>query len=148
VESPALPNNVVAPYLPRKYTCNGADIPPPLRFNKIPHGTHEIAVIILDTEPIHKKLSINWIATGINPNLHELNPNKLPATITISPNSEGQRRYTICPPPGPPQEYFITIFTLPRHITLNPRHNANTTRKQILRSAASQYLLSFSSQHH
>ena len=36
--------------IPAKYTCDGADVSPPLQWNKVPEGTKSIALICDDPD--------------------------------------------------------------------------------------------------
>jgi phosphatidylethanolamine-binding protein (PEBP) family uncharacterized protein len=99
--------------LPARYTCDGADTPPPLRWSGIPAGTAELQLYVLKIEPEHGHLIFNWAVAGINPKLHGLLGGKLPAGAVTGLNSNGKARYEVCPPNKVSEGYVIVLLALP-----------------------------------
>ncbi len=58
--------------LPSRYTCDGADVSPPLRWSAPPSGTRTLVLrfVDLDTHPRF----LHWSVTGLPPGLRGLSP--------------------------------------------------------------------------
>jgi len=100
--------------IPSKYTCQGADINPPLSIDGIPEGTTSLAVIMEDPDaPVG--IWDHWIVWNIHP------------TSTIAegsvPGIQGlndfiQAKYGgPCPPSGI-HRYFFKVFALDTYLDL------------------------------
>lgn len=102
-------------FIPEKYTCDGDDISPPLKWTAPPPGTRSIALICEDPDaPVGTW--VHWVLYGLPPSATEL-PEGVPGTETL-PNGARQgindfRRVGYggpCPPPGPPHRYFFRLY--------------------------------------
>lgn len=108
--------NIVSPAfknmqpIPRKYTCEGSDISPPLSFSQIPSEAKSLALIVDDPDA-PKGTFDHWIAWNIPTTTHSLSEG---ARV---PN-EGRNGFGVshyrgpCPPPGSPHRYFFKIYAL------------------------------------
>ncbi|HIH12043.1 TPA: YbhB/YbcL family Raf kinase inhibitor-like protein [Candidatus Woesearchaeota archaeon] len=107
--------------IPKKYTCDGENINPPLSFQNIPKNTQSLVITITDPDipqEIKEKMGLHvfdhWIVYNIPP-ITEIKENAknigLPGL-----NSRGQPAYTgPCPPPQyepKVHRYFFTIYAL------------------------------------
>jgi hypothetical protein len=123
ISSPAVPSGGS---IPVQYTCSGRDIPPPMVWAKIPAGTAELALFLLDlghTEPaagggLTAKVTVGWALRGLSPTLHGLAAGKLPHGAI-----PGHQRYTICPPKGGTGEYLFRLYALPSRFSAPPNVN-------------------------
>ncbi|XGC80787.1 YbhB/YbcL family Raf kinase inhibitor-like protein [Bdellovibrio bacteriovorus] len=65
--------------IPAKYTCQGDDISPPLRWRDIPTGTKSLALIVDDPDapdPAAPRLTwVHWVVYNIPPNIDSLPEN-------------------------------------------------------------------------
>jgi phosphatidylethanolamine-binding protein (PEBP) family uncharacterized protein len=114
----------------REYTCDGADRSPALHWSHIPHGTAELALFVLGSEPVNGSFYFNWALAGINPKLTGLPAGHLPAGTVTGRNSAGQTRYTLCPPTGRAETYLFVLYALPRTLSPTPGFNPATLRSQ------------------
>lgn len=138
--SPALNSaNVLAP----RYTCDGTNTSPPIRWSGIPAGTSELQLDILNLTPVNGTLYFDWAIAGINPTLHEIPAGKLPPATITGTNSNGQTKYSLCPPNGKAEAYVAVLFALPHHTNPKPGYNAFTQRLKTLHEAPYEALLSF-----
>ena len=88
--------------IPAKYTCDGIDVNPPLKFRNIPTGTKSL-VLIVDDPDAPMGTWIHWIVWNIPPT-EEIDEDTVPGIEGINDfnkNSYGG--------PCPPQAY-IDIF--------------------------------------
>jgi phosphatidylethanolamine-binding protein (PEBP) family uncharacterized protein len=140
IASPAFaPDGVI----PARYTCDGADTPPPLRWGGIPANTAELALYIIRLEPVHKHLVFAWAVAGINPKLHGLSGNKLPAGAVVGLNSNGNANYEVCLPKSAKEGYVTVLLALPRSEHPKPGFDATTQRIEALRQAEYEGFLVF-----
>ena len=59
VSSPAFEDGAT---IPKRYTGEGEDVSPPLKWGSLPHGTKEIALICEDPDAPTRKPFVHWVA--------------------------------------------------------------------------------------
>ncbi|RMD87665.1 MAG: YbhB/YbcL family Raf kinase inhibitor-like protein, partial [Candidatus Dadabacteria bacterium] len=123
-------------YIPRKYTCQGEDISPPLEVSDIPEGTLSLA-LIMDDPDAPMGVWVHWILWNISPddslNIEE---NTLPTGSIEGINSWGKRGYGgPCPPSGT-HRYMFKIYALDTTLNLSPH-----SRKEDLIAAMEGHIL-------
>ncbi len=103
--------------IPVKYTCDGPDLSPPLRWENLPEGTRSL-VLICDDPDAPMGTWVHWVAYGISPELNGLDEH-VPPTETVEAgfrqgqNSWGRLGYGgPCPPKGKPHRYFFKLFAV------------------------------------
>lgn len=113
LESPAFELNQM---IPKRYTCEGENLSPPLKFGELPNGTKSLVLIVDDPDAPMGTFD-HWVAWNIPGNLHELKEGaKLAEEGT---NGFGEKGYKgPCPPKGKPHRYFFTLFALDRELDL------------------------------
>jgi Raf kinase inhibitor-like YbhB/YbcL family protein len=96
--------------IPRKYTCEGTDVSPPLTFSGIPAGTQSLALIVDDPDAPMGTFD-HWIVWDIPANSTALAEGaRVPKQGT---NHFREKRYRgPCPPPGKPHRYFFKLYAL------------------------------------
>jgi Raf kinase inhibitor-like YbhB/YbcL family protein len=105
--SPAFENNEP---IPSEYTCDGAQLPPPLSWTKVPQGTRSIAILVEDPDA-PKGTFTHWLVTGIPPTTTSLTT-ALPSGASASKNDAGTLGYTgPCPPSGT-HRYAFRVYAL------------------------------------
>ncbi|MDB4955407.1 MAG: hypothetical protein JWO36_2976 [Myxococcales bacterium] len=103
--------------IPIEYTCEGADIPPPLSWTSPPPGTKSIAVIVEDPDAPNPKAPertwTHWIVTGVPADVTTLDAGGfVPEGTTFGTNDYGQRSWNgPCPPIGR-HRYFFKVYAL------------------------------------
>jgi len=98
--------------LPGRYTCDGADISPPLRWTAPPNGTRWLAlrVVDLDTHPQFR----HWYVTGIPVRLRAIPP--AARVGRAHRNDFGRVGYGgPCPPLGETHRYRFQLLALDAH---------------------------------
>ena len=107
IESPAFENHMP---IPKKYTCEGDDISPPLVFRDLPRGTKSLALIMDDPDAPSGTFD-HWIVWNLSPDTKTL-------AEDAKPKEEGTNHFRKtgyggpCPPPGKPHRYFFKAFAL------------------------------------
>ena len=127
--------------IPRKYTCDDADVSPPLAWSAAPAGTRSFALICDDPDaPVGTW--VHWVVWGISAASTEL-PEMVAATEAL-PGGARQglndfRRVGYggpCPPPGRPHRYFFKLYALDAELALGPR----ATKRDLLQAMAGHVL--------
>jgi len=106
--------------IPAKYTCDGSDISPPLRWDNVPKGTKSIA-LISDDPDAPMGTWVHWVMFNLPADTRELTEN-IPAD-EILPNGARQGITDFgrlgyggpCPPSGA-HRYFFKLYALDTQI--------------------------------
>lgn len=112
--------------IPMMYTCDGANITPPLSWGTVPPGTASLAVLVTDPDAPGGTF-FHWVAYNIPPGTTEIPagaPGKtvLPAGSVQGTNDFGHQGYGgPCPPPGRPHRYHFTIYALDTSLSVGGR---------------------------
>lgn len=123
-------------YIPRRYTCDGADVSLPVQWSGIPKGTAELAVFIVNLLPVHSKLFFDWAVTNLSPQSHGISAGALPPGAIVGRNSFGSTSYLICPAKRKIREYFfVKVAALPRPLAARPGFDAEKVYREAERSA-------------
>ncbi|MEJ7587264.1 MAG: YbhB/YbcL family Raf kinase inhibitor-like protein [Ferruginibacter sp.] len=131
VSSSAFENNGM---IPIKYTCDGADINPPLDIEHIPVEAKCLVLIVEDPGAV-PKTRVHWLAWNI-PVTHHLKENEIHGVQGINDSNE-QHYNGPCPPSGIHQ-YFFKIYALNNLLDLPESAN-----KQSLEIAMSDCIIGF-----
>ena len=111
VSSPAFAAGVA---IPRRFTCEGENLSPPLGWSGVPTGTVEVALVVDDPDA-PRGTYVHWVVVGIEPDRAELAEGTVPPGARQLRNSAGTATYTgPCPPSGPPHHYRFTVYALQR----------------------------------
>jgi hypothetical protein len=108
--------------IPSKYTCDGADVSPPLKWEAIPEGTKSIA-LISDDPDAPMGTWVHWVLYNLGPDTRELQEN-IPPDETL-PNGAKQGITDFgrigyggpCPPSGT-HRYYFKIYALDTTLNL------------------------------
>jgi len=107
VESSAFKHNEP---IPKKYTCEGKDISPPLKISNTPIPLVTFAIIVDDPDaPLGD--FVHWVAWNINDKETSI---KEGAEVPIQGRNDfGENKYRgPCPPPGKPHRYAFKVYAL------------------------------------
>ena len=97
--------------IPRKFTCEGEDVSPPLAWSDVPEGAVSLALVVDDPDAPSGTFT-HWLAWGIDPTAGGLGEGE-PAPVE-GLNDFGQVGWRgPCPPPGHgPHRYFFRLHGL------------------------------------
>jgi phosphatidylethanolamine-binding protein (PEBP) family uncharacterized protein len=109
--------------IPARYTCDGANIAPPLKWGAVPPGTHEVVLFALGVSASGKKSTVEWAMGGLNPELHKVGAGEVPSGAFLEQASDGKRHYSICPPAGQTQIYKFIVYAVPSLIKVTSKIN-------------------------
>jgi phosphatidylethanolamine-binding protein (PEBP) family uncharacterized protein len=102
--------------LPALYTCDGKSTSPALRWQGVPQGTAELALFVMNIQPVGGELFFDWAVAGLSPELEEIEAGKLPKGAVVGRNSFGKTGYEICPEGGG-ETYMFALFALPKRLS-------------------------------
>jgi phosphatidylethanolamine-binding protein (PEBP) family uncharacterized protein len=120
------------PVVARRYTCQGADTPPPLQWTGVPEGTKEFALFLLSTRPVHGRLFFDWAVAGLPGNLRALAGSGLPAGAIVGQNGFGRDGYSLCPAGGRPETYLFALYALPQKLSATTGFDPASVRTQAI----------------
>lgn len=119
--------------IPAKYTCQGQDISPPLKWSQVPDETQSLALIVDDPDA-PSGVFTHWVIFNLPPDSRELPEavpaaSQLPSSALQGKNDFGKIGYGgPCPPPGYPHRYLFTLYALDRQLDLK----AGSSKQQVL----------------
>jgi Raf kinase inhibitor-like YbhB/YbcL family protein len=115
--------------IPRRYTCDGEGLSPPLSIAGAPSATQELAVLVEDPDAPGGTF-VHWVAWGIDPAQGALAEAASPPGAGT--NGFGRDGYGgPCPPPGPAHRYVFTVFAVSRELDLRPGASADDLRRAV-----------------
>lgn len=119
--------------IPRKYTCDGTDISPPLRWENPPAGTKAFALIADDPDaPVGTW--VHWVIYDLPAVTKELAEGTPTSESLLNGAKQGVNDFRKvgyggpCPPSGPAHHYFFKLYALDMETSLKPR----ATKQQLL----------------
>jgi Raf kinase inhibitor-like YbhB/YbcL family protein len=120
--------------IPVKYTCDGEDVSPPLRWGDLPGGTNSIALISDDPDaPVGTW--VHWVLYKLPPDVKALPENIPPKKALENGAVQGTNDFRKlgyggpCPPRGT-HRYFFKIYALDTKIDLPP----GATKAQLVKA--------------
>jgi Raf kinase inhibitor-like YbhB/YbcL family protein len=105
--------------IPRKYSCDGMSLSPPLAWSFLPEGTRSVALIVHDPDAPSGDFT-HWVAWNIDPEPGGLDEGA--SAPAEGANGRGEPGYRgPCPPPGHgPHRYFHDLYALDAEPDLEP----------------------------
>jgi len=118
--------------VPKRYTCDGADVSPQLAWGEPPAGARSLALMVDDPDAPRGTFT-HWVVYDLPPQTRELpedvrKAEQLPGGGSQGRNDFGKIGYNgPCPPPGKPHRYFFRVFALDNTLGLK----AGASRKEV-----------------
>jgi Raf kinase inhibitor-like YbhB/YbcL family protein len=124
--------------IPKKYTCDGSDVNPPLSFEGIPAEAKSLALIVDDPDA-PMGTWVHWVLWNIEPKTTEIKENSVPKNAKQGINDFRKHDYGgPCPPSGT-HRYFYKLYALDTTLNLGPNATKNdielSMKKHILEKA-------------
>jgi hypothetical protein len=117
LSSPALENGGK---IPKKYTCDGANINPPLTIENVPSNTKSLALVFDDIDAPRGSY-VHWIVWNLAPDLREIKEDSVPEGVVQGMNDFKKPNYGGPCPPGRAHKYVFKIYALDTLLNLNPK---------------------------
>jgi len=120
--------------IPSKYTCDGANVSPPLQWSGLPQNAKTV-VLICDDPDAPAKTWVHWVVYDLPANVTTL-PEAVPA-VERPPvggkqgkNDFGKTGYGGPCPPGGTHRYFFKLYAIDTETSLEPA----TSKDQVLKA--------------
>lgn len=112
--------------IPSQYTCDGANINPPLTIAGVPEKAQSL-VLIVDDPDAPKGTWVHWVVWNIPPSTTEITENSVPGIQGMT--NFGKNEYGgPCPPSGT-HRYFFKLYALDKKLNLGSK----ATKKDVER---------------
>lgn len=128
------------PSLLAKYTCDGENTWPELKWRGIPEGTEELILFTIALEPVDEALVFGWAVAGIDPSLEGIEEAKLPDGVILGRNSAGKEGYSVCPE-GEAETYVFALYALPKSLDPQKGFDPMALRDAVLKESGNVGLL-------
>ncbi len=103
--------------IPKKYTCDGADINPPLTFKNVPPKAKTLVLTVSDPDAPEGTWS-HWVVYNIPPEKPEIKENSIPGTEGLS--DFGKYAYAgPCPQDNRLHHYIFRAYALKAILVIN-----------------------------
>ncbi len=105
--------------IPAQYTCDGANVSPPLQWQHLPAHTKELVLFVIDDSSDSSQGGIRWVIAGLEPGLSGISAGQLPSGAVVGLNSSGKATYGgICPSKGRSASIEFVLWALSKTIPL------------------------------
>ncbi len=104
--------------IPRKFTCDGADVNPPLVIRGVPKEAKSLALIVDDPDA-PRGLWVHWLVWNIDPGIEAIEENSVPAGAALGTNDFDKTVYG-GPCPSGKHRYFFRLYALDGMLDLAP----------------------------
>lgn len=101
--------------IPAKYTCDGANINPPLKITGVPAAAQSL-VLIVDDPDAPSGVWAHWVKYDLSPTLIEINEGQEPAGVAALGSGGALIYQGPCPPSGT-HRYFFKLYALDTILT-------------------------------
>jgi len=111
--------------IPAKYTCDGKNVSPPLKWSGVPENAKAL-VLIVDDPDAPSGTWVHWVLYGLPPTATALAEDVTQSQYTPAGARHGLNDFRRlgyggpCPPPGKPHRYFFKLYALDAALDLKP----------------------------
>jgi phosphatidylethanolamine-binding protein (PEBP) family uncharacterized protein len=117
---PAAPSVTSPGVLPAVYTCDGKNISPEIVWGRLPEGTAEAALFVMNLQPVDGKLYFDYAIAGISSSQERLRPGEVPDGAVVGTNSAGAAKYSLCPQGTSPEQIIFALYAVKKNLA--PKH--------------------------
>lgn len=117
--------------IPSKYTCEGENISPPLKFENIPDRTASLVLIIEDPNTINKVPWIHWLVFNIPPDSEGFRENSISDGAVEGLCNGNTFGYEGPCPEITKNQYFFRLYALDIVLPLVPESDVKTVMKEM-----------------
>jgi len=107
--------------IPARYTCDGADVSPPLRWQNVPAKAAALVLFVIDDTASGSASGIRWVVGDISPSAKGVAAGATPEGGIVGADTQGHGGYGgICPAHGKTSTVEFVLYALRRKIALSP----------------------------
>jgi Raf kinase inhibitor-like YbhB/YbcL family protein len=116
--------------IPKRFTCDGAGVSPPLSWSAVPHGARELALVVEDPDADR---FVHWTVLKIAPTETGVEEGRVPRGGVETDNSFGDNGWGApCPPEGDaPHRYVFALYATDAPLDLDERSAPDEVRRQL-----------------
>jgi Raf kinase inhibitor-like YbhB/YbcL family protein len=116
--------------IPKRFTCSGENVSPPLAILDVPKRTRELALVMEDRDAGG---FVHWTVLRIAPDTALIGEGRVPRGAVETKNSFGDRRWGgPCPPKSnTPHHYVFALYALEAPLGLGGGASADEVRKAL-----------------
>ena len=120
--------------IPKRFTCSGTGISPPLRWSSVPRETREFALVVEDPDADR---FVHWTVLGIPPVVHRLTEATVPREAVETENGFGDTGWGApCPPEGDePHRYVFALYAVDERLGLDSDASPDDVRDALAEHA-------------
>jgi Raf kinase inhibitor-like YbhB/YbcL family protein len=106
--------------IPKRFTCDGDETSPPLRWSGTPGAAKELALLMEDPD-VPGGTFVHWVVLRLRPALRAIPEGRVPPGAIEATQSFGDKGYGgPCPPKGDEAHpYVFTLYALDRRLDLD-----------------------------
>ena len=106
--------------IPARFTCDGADVSPPLAWSGVPEGTRSLALVVDDPDAPSSTPWVHWVVCDIPPEATELEEGASDVAIPLGAregtNGWGDHGWRGPAPPKGRHRYVFTLYALDKKL--------------------------------
>jgi Raf kinase inhibitor-like YbhB/YbcL family protein len=127
LESPAFEDGAE---IPKRFTCDGDEAPPPLSWSGVPAKARELALLVEDRDADR---FVHWSVLAIPAGTTALDQGRVPGGAVQTENGFGKRRWGgPCPPEGKGEHrYVFALYALDGRLGLGADASADDVRVKV-----------------
>jgi Raf kinase inhibitor-like YbhB/YbcL family protein len=116
--------------IPRRFTCDGDDVSPPLEWSGVPSSTVELALLVEDPDAPGGTFA-HWVLWGLDGGLSGLGEGDVPVHARAGRNDFGRAGWGgPCPPRGSdPHRYVFTLLALSDPLEVEAEASASDVKR-------------------
>jgi Raf kinase inhibitor-like YbhB/YbcL family protein len=118
--------------IPKRFSCDGDNVSPPLRWSGVPSSARELALLVEDPDAPGGTY-VHWVLFKLAPDLDGLAADKVPPGARQGKNSAGGSKYAgPCPPEDDqPHRYEFVLYALSSPLELTDGASADEVRAAV-----------------
>jgi Raf kinase inhibitor-like YbhB/YbcL family protein len=116
--------------IPRRFTCDGEDVSPPLRWSGVPAGARELALVMEDQDADR---FVHWTVLGLPGRATGIAEGRVPPRAVETENSFGDRGWGgPCPPEDDePHRYVFAVYATDARLGLGEDSSPDEVRSAL-----------------
>lgn len=107
--------------IPKKYTCDGTSVSPPLKISNVPKNAKSLA-LILDDPDAPQGTFTHWIVWGISPKKTQIADGEKEGFVEGATSLGSPGYVGLCPPSGV-HRYVFKLFALDSRVDISTKSN-------------------------
>lgn len=127
-------NSIAFPHMgeiPKKYTCQGEEISPPLEISGVPQNAESLVLIMEDIDPPIGRTITHWVICHLPPENREIPEGSSLESAIVGKNMMGKNTYMgPCPPKGK-HRYVFKLYALDEKLPLDTKSRKKKVLKAI-----------------